>query len=166
MIRTKLLLTACASGLLLAACSKDPYTRTLSQIANRSAHKVRLLPFVRDSAYAHLALSVNAGDSVEVFETNAGGQEGGTIWTEYLKQFDSVQVYFMDTSSALPRDTIHIGHLRNGLTPSYPKYIPYTSNRSLFNPVSWTIGLVEETRYMVKSRYTYSFTEADYQAAR
>jgi hypothetical protein len=166
MTRTNILLTACASGFLLAACNKDSYTRTLSQIANRSAHNVRLLPYVGDSAYAHLAVSVSAGDSLEVYQTDAGGNETGAIWTSYLQHFDSVQVYFMDTTSALPRDTVHIGHMRNGVVPSYPKQVPYSSSRSLYNPGSWAMELVEETRYMLKSRYTYSFTEADYQAAR
>jgi hypothetical protein len=166
MTRTLLLLAACASGLLLAACSKDPFSRTISQITNRSSHNVRLLPFVGDSAYAHLAVSVTSGDSLEVYNASAPGKESNSVWTDYLQQFDSVQVFYMDTATVTAHDTVHIAHVRSGVVPAYTRFIPYSSTRSLYNIGSWVSEPLEESRHMLKSRFTYSFTEADYQAAR
>jgi hypothetical protein len=151
---------------LLAACRKDPYGRSVSLLANSSAHQVRLLPFVRDSAYAHLAKGLSAGDSLEVNRTLADGKVVSATWTDYLQQFDSVQVFFIDTARALPHDTVHIGHLRNGTVVSYQKHIPYSSLRNLYNPAAWTQEVLAETGTMLSARFTYTFTEADYQAAR
>jgi hypothetical protein len=166
MKRSLLLPGAAAVALLLAACSKDPFGRNFSRIINTSAHNVRLLPFVRDSAYAHLAKRINVGDTLEVYQTVSEGKEARATWTDYLQQFDSVQVFYLDTTTVVRADTVHIAHLRNGVTVSYPKYIPYTNPRSLYNPASWSPELLEETSNMLHTRFTYTITETDYQAAR
>ncbi|GAB4092949.1 hypothetical protein [Flaviaesturariibacter terrae] len=157
---------AIAGLLLLAACVKDEYARGRSYLVNHSAHKILLTPYLRDSAYVQRRVTLNPGDSTLVFEGTETGKESLPTWPEQVRDFDSIQAMFIDTSSRLPHDTARIGHIRRGLQVPYTHRILYTEPRALSNLDNWLRVQIEETRYMRLSHFVYSFTEQDYLNAR
>jgi hypothetical protein len=152
--------------LLLAACTKSKYGRTSSWLRNGSAHKVIMTPYLRDSMQLSIRRTLKPGDSVEVYSTSISGKTIDPSWPSLLGTYDSIRVFFIDTSSALPPDTARIGHIRNGLSVAYPHHIPFSNNRSLYNEANWNREITEETKYMLKGRFVFTFTEQDYLNAR
>lgn len=152
--------------LLLAACVKEEYFRTQSWLVNRSAHRILITPYLRDSAYRFQTVTLQPGDSTRVYDGSGPGKDGATTWGYQLRNFDSLRIAYVDTSRTAPADTARIGHTRQGLTVTYPHVIPYTSPRSLYNSANWQTALNEESRYMRSNRYWYTFTEQDYRDAR
>ncbi|RYY88930.1 MAG: hypothetical protein EOO15_07655 [Chitinophagaceae bacterium] len=152
--------------LLLGGCTKNEYFRTSSYLLNKSAHQVVVTPWLRDSAYLQRRVVLRPGDSTKVFENSGPEKAAATTWGEQLRDFDSLQVWFIDTTTTLPADTARIAHIRQGLSVSYPKHIPYSGPRSLYNRAAWMQVQDEETKYMMRTRFLYTFTELDYQAAR
>ena len=148
--------------LLLGACVKDEYFRTGSWLVNHSAHRILITPYLGDSAYRFQRVTLNPGDSTQVYEGSGAGKENATTWGFQVGNFDSLRVLFVDTSTTLPPDTAGIGHIRPGLTVPYTHFIPYTSPRSLYNSANWKDSLLEETRYQRRNVFWYTFTEQDY----
>ncbi|RYZ20328.1 MAG: hypothetical protein EOO16_17070 [Chitinophagaceae bacterium] len=151
--------------LLLAACSKDDFGRSHSVLANRSAHRILVEPYVGGNIDSTLMRSMNPGDSVYVLQTSSLDREVSPTWIDELRRFDSVRIAFIDTAAAA-HDTVRIAHVRAGIVPGYPKFIAASAPRSLFNRAAWSEEILDDSRTLLVARFTYTFTEADFQAAR
>ncbi|RYD88638.1 MAG: hypothetical protein EOP50_18790 [Sphingobacteriales bacterium] len=163
-LRSTILWLVCT--LTLAACVKDEYARTSSYMVNHSAHRIVVTPYLRDSAVLGKRITLIPGDSLLVNQSDGAGKDGASSWVLQAQAYDSLHVLYVDTSAALPRDTARIGHLRQGGIVSYTHFIPYSSPRSLLNAANWTGAPVEETRYLLRSNFHFTFTEQDYLDAR
>ncbi|TCJ18783.1 hypothetical protein EPD60_03210 [Flaviaesturariibacter flavus] len=149
----------------LAACTKDKFGRSHSVLANRSAHRIVVVPYANGLPDSSLVRAMNPGDSAYVFESGSNERDVAPTWTEELRRFDSVRVAFIDTAAA-GHDTVRIAHVRAGIVPSYPKYIPFSAARSLYNKAAWSEEIIDDSRNVLIGRFTYTFTEADFRAAR
>lgn len=165
-MKPKSTLTLLLLLLLLGACVKSEYYRTTSLLINRSTHRIFITPYQRDSAYRFQVVTIDPGDTAVVYEGSGPEKDGASTWGFQMRNFDSLHIVYADTNAVQPHDTAHIGHIRAGLAVPYTHHIPYSSPRSLYNPANWESALDEETTYMRRNHFWYTFTEQDYLDAR
>lgn len=143
----------------LTSCIKEKYTTIQSFLINNTIYTIKILPYKSGAVDVGDTIKILPNQSFKFGYNHSRGLTGqGIMYSDYWDS-DSMLVFF--------NDSFKVVHYF-GETPTNPpaKYLPKTSNRNLFNYLSFGYEQEDKSKYSRINTYTYRFEESDYEFAK
>lgn len=144
---------------LFASCIRESETTYIAYISNETPYKINILPHKGGYVYPKDVINIEPYQTVEIASGFMRGINGqGGFSSAQLGNADSVTVSFDGQYQVL----------HYSIQPDSPaaKHLPYTSTRNIGNYKSYLYEYKDLNKHARTQKYTYVFTEADYDFAK
>ena len=140
------------------SCDNTGSTTSKVLVVNNSRHHVKLIPYTDSIIKETSVINLNAGEEhleSEIVERAILG--AGGMYTNYAADTDSIIVIFDDSLKTI--------HFMDTVGVSISSFYTRQSLRSLYNSDSYMTEIKDLSKKERIIKYTYTFTEEDYNYA-
>lgn len=138
--------------LAFSSCVIEDAGSTRSFLINKSAHVIKVVPYLNGSEQVDAIKLVNPEEKLLVFQMHQRGKIIKPSYADILKPYDYVKVIYDNQFTVVHLKTV----------AQNPKELSFENNRNIMNIKNYEFIIDKETKHTILNHYNFTFTEQDY----